>query len=428
MMVEDEKKKQRKNLLLFSGVILFTLMLKQLMTKRVELSHRDKQWVNRSLSFCSDNRKSSIYHDSSFNDTNQRMIDEDQFQFCKVQNFVIMKHEEKAFQNEETARTYSINNKSYRRHHSHFCQNASDLLKAINWGTRSWELDSTNMSIQEKEASPSYFVPFGCDIPYMKQREFCAASNLFDHILIYGDSQSRHLHQATMMLYRNDVIKGSVLPARTELHIHHRCYCDAQYSPSTSCRPEDFGLFKEFKPYQIHACPHLPFDEQFNQRYEVIRQSKGLDFLNHVNCTQQRSKGILVYIQGGVHFKWRARQTFKNVWIKVLRYDSIRECARVQKLTLIWSGYTVQSPFMDEIFKHQSLEYGIQFEITMDHLIHRHRISLPILRWLNLTLGSPKADGIHFLTDVNLERAQHVMILAKMLRQENLHPDLGLLS
>jgi hypothetical protein len=427
-MDKSDRKNQRRIFFTSSGIIVILLILKQLMMKRVVPSQRDSKRENTNPIFCLNNGKSSMSQDDFVNNTDQRMFTEDQFQFCQNHSFVVMKHREKAFQNEGTARTYSILNTSFRRHHSHYCQNSSELLQAINWGTRSWTRDSSNMSLQEKEASPSYFVPYGCDIPYMKQREYCAASNLFDSILIYGDSQSRHLHQATMMLYRNDIIKGSVLPLRTDQDIFHRCYCDAQYSPSTSCRPEDFGLFKEFKPYQLHACPHLLFNEQFKQRYEVIRHSQGVDFLNQVNCTQIHSKGILVYMQGGVHFKWRARKAFINIWKKVLGYASIRECARVQKLTLIWSGYTTQSPFMDEIYRHQALEFGLKFERSIDVLIQRHSISIPILRWLNLTLGSPKADGIHFLTDVNIERAQHVMILAKMLKDENSYPNLGLLS
>jgi hypothetical protein len=50
---------------------------------------------------------------------------------------------------------------------------------------------------------------------------------------------------------------------------------------------------------------------------------------------------MLLFIQGGVHWKWRAVPFWRDIWTKVLDNPVVKECAKQKKLTLIRSGYTV---------------------------------------------------------------------------------------
>jgi hypothetical protein len=61
----------------------------------------------------------------------------------------------------------------------------------------------------------------------------------------------------------------------------------------------------------------------------------------------------------------------------------------------------------------------------MDQRFLRHNFSVPTLRWIPLIYGAPKSDGLHFLTDVYLQEAQHLMILANMLIREGKYQTIG---
>jgi hypothetical protein len=217
------------------------------------------------------------------------LIPDDQMKFCEKNNFVPLDHNLPAFRMKNNTRPYSITPQSFQRHHDRYCETSSELLKAIELGTRSWGLDSSitdKMTIEDKESMPSYFVPYGCDIPYLNTREYCAAANNFTDIVIQGDSQSRHLHQAMLIAYRGDVIRGSIEPHFPNASQLHRCHCDAQFSQSRMCRPNDEGIFVNFQPHQIHACSELPYDDQFTQHYYVSRFEGNLTFsYEGVNCS-----------------------------------------------------------------------------------------------------------------------------------------------
>jgi hypothetical protein len=248
---------------------------------------------------------------------------------------------------------------------------------------------------------------------------------MFHHVVIKGDSQSRHLHQAMLMIYRNDVIQGSIQPAHTGSNVLHRCHCDAQFSPSEKCRPKDKGRFREFRPYQLHTCHNLQLDNQVTQAYAVNRKEKITYNFDAINCTAPDYKGLLMYLQGGVHYKWKARTTFQGIWRMIVTHPTIRECAKRRKLIMIWSGYMAQSPALDRRYQEQSMSKGLIFDLEFQKKIQSFGLSVPTLSWINLTLGSMKTDGLHLMSDVNLERAQHLMILAKNLQREKYYQTLG---
>ena len=133
----------------------------------------------------------------------------------------------------------------------------------------------------------------------------------------------------------------------------------------------------------------------------------------------------MLYVQGGVHWNWCATPYWRHIWKQVLDNPTIKECAKQKKLTLIRTGYMAQSPFLDRLYPLQSMKVGKLFDSKMETLFRSHRLSVPALRWFSLSLGAPKSDGLHFLTDVYLEQAQHLMILANMLKREGRHQSIG---
>lgn len=351
---------------------------------------------------------------------NTGLIAEDQLEFCQANNFITNIDTKMLNISTRTARNYSIGSRSFQRHHDRFCENSTELLEAIANGHRSWgnELDASNFTTLEKESTPSFFVPHGCDIPYLKSHQYCAAANQFTDIVIQGDSQSRHLQQSMLMSYRGDIVRGGILPSNNPpQRPMHRCHCDATFSKNKFCRPTD-GLFVKFQPYQLYMCPQVHYDDQFTQHFSINRVNKIIPFeFTGINCTASPDyKGLMLYIQGGVHWRWNPRLTFRGFLKTMLTHPVVQECAEAGKLTLIWSGYTAQSLRLDEKYQDQSMDAGLQFDATMKKFMKN--LTIPTIQWIPLTVGAATADGLHYTTDVNLERAQHVMLLASMLKKE----------
>jgi hypothetical protein len=360
------------------------------------------------------------------------LIPKDQLEFCEEHNFVLPSSytgELTTSENNTTKRSYSIHRQSFGRHHHIYCSSSTELLNAIALGRRSWDgiLSNVNNTFQRvlptKETLYSTFIPKGCDIPYLTSREYCWAANLFDHIILTGNIHVRRLHQAMMMIYRNDFIVGSIepSPAQPSEDELFRCYCDAQFSPSEQCTlPSYRGLLTKFQPFQLHSCPELPFDRQFQQILIPANLNSSNHELDHINCTNPDYKGILLYLQGGEKESESDMVQSENVFQSIISSPVIMECSRMKKLYVIWSGRMTSSLSLDS---NEESSSDIQFDMKMKNMLRETGISASSIRWKNLTDGAFQSEGINFLSDIHYERAQHAMILATMLHREQQKSD-----
>ena len=346
---------------------------------------------------------------------------QDDLDYCTEHNFLPHPEAEVIQQDYNNSQPFSIRASDFIPHHSNTCASVHDLVDAIRYGSRRWDPQAQNLSLLDRESFPSTYVPHGCDIPLSSPKKMCAVLNRFSHVIIQGDSLSRHVHGGLLMGLRNDLIRGSLVQSVPSSY--HKCRCDAQFTEHNVCRGHA-ALYNRFKPYQFSLCPELDVEDQFEAVFNVNRLQKGVYNFPDVNCTSPDSRGILVIAQGGIHMKYNARQTYNFILQKFLKHPIFRTCAEQNKAMLIWTSYQAQSESYHELFPYQSLRAGLPFNEKMAEYIERDKIhNLVTMDWLNFTTGAQHTDGLHFAAQANYFKAQHLVAVTDLMWKEKMFVD-----
>ena len=311
--------------------------------------------------------------------------------------------------------------------HSVPCGTSNELLQAIAMGQRRWDddVENANLTLLQKEGYPSTFIPDKCYIPYYKPEQMCDVLNRFSHVIIQGDSLSRHLQGGLLMALRDNVVNGSMVSSNPEMY---NCTCDAQFSEHPKCRLNN-GLYNRYQPYQLGLCPNLGGNDtqQFESVFNINRLHRGVYKFPGVNCTLPESKGVLVIVQGGVQMQYDHAYTYHKLIRPFFADPTFRTCAEQGKAIFIWTSYTAQSPEYDDKFPLQKLELGLKFNNGMDEIFQSDMVNASVVDWLNFTTGAQHSDGLHYAAQVNLFKAQHLIALADRLWKEkqffNLPPE-----
>ena len=109
------------------------------------------------------------------------------------------------------------------------CQSLEDYLKAIKYGKRIWPtINSTSNNLNDEhdlESMSSIFIPHECYTPVLppKPERTCEILNTYSHVILHGDSLTRHLRQAIYMSMRGDYITGGLMTEDT--NIRESCKC-----------------------------------------------------------------------------------------------------------------------------------------------------------------------------------------------------------
>jgi hypothetical protein len=330
------------------------------------------------------------------------------YNYCSSSNDVLDRGDNYGTSHEKK-RPYSITNYTFATFHNHnVCSNLSETLHAIKYGTRKWINESiSNLTSLEREEFQSYFVPDQCDIPYLSAHDACSIMGHYSHVLTVGDSLTRHLRQALLITLRRDLILGGI----ETLNKHREdnpfdCRCDGQFSEHAHCRQND-NLFNVMTPRDLNLCSKLPDQDQFYFNDEINWPS--------INCSQPETKGVLLLLQGGLHFNMNADQTMIHFVLPSIQHPNFHHCANVNKLRVIWIAFSSQSRSVDQKYPTQSRENALLFNQQMNQKIQEAIPNITIIDWWNLTLDAQTSDGVHFLTDVNLQKANHFLHVVKLL-------------
>lgn len=327
---------------------------------------------------------------------------QDDIDYCTEHNF--LPHPQAAIfeRDKNTSRIFSIRASDFVPHHASTCSSVEDAVNAIRYGSRQWDPQYQHLSLLERESIPSTFIPYECDLPVHSPKQMCQVLNRFSHVIIQGDSLSRHVQGGLLMGLRNDLIRGSLV--QTVPSPYYKCRCDAQFSANKLCR-EHAPLYNRFQPWQLGLCSELNVEDQFESVFNINRLHKGVYKFDGVNCTTSQ-KPILVIAQGGVHLKYNAGQTYNRILKQFLRDPIFQSCAKQGNAFLIWTSYHAQSDSYHEKYPDQSLGVGISFNEQMKSLIQTDKIrNLTIMDWLNFTTGAQHSDGLHYAAQVNYFKA-----------------------
>ena len=360
--------------------------------------------------------------------------------YCQEHNFIADHQDQTIERNANNSRRhFSIRATDVQRQHQDSCSSVTETLDAIRLGTRQWEPQYQNRSLLERESFYSTFIPHGCDVPLNTPAQMCDILNQFSHVVIQGDSLSRHLQGGLLMGLRGDIRRGSLIPKQVKVPLiadiekraliadpnstvrmtdYEKCQCDGQFSEHPTCR--DHGpLYYKFQPHELGLCPHLGKEDQFESVFNINRLHKGVYKFPGVDCSDPSSRGVLVVAQGGVHLKYNAASTYRMILRKLLDDPIFQSCALQNKAYLIWTSYQAQSESYHEKYPHQSLNVGIPFNHEMQYFIQHNRIqNLVTMDWLNFTTGAQHSDGLHFAAQVNYLKAQHVVAVANLMKKE----------
>jgi hypothetical protein len=330
------------------------------------------------------------------------------YDYCVVRNHVADR-DDTGGTSHHSSRPYSVSNFTFARFYRNAqCNNLEDALAAIKYGSRKWINSSiSSLPSLERENFQSYFIPFNCDLPFLSMPEACTVMNKYSHIFTIGDSLTRHVRQALLIILRRDLILGGIESSnKYGIQNPYNCRCDGQFSEHSSCRQND-DFFNALRPRDLSLCSELQDNEQFFF----------VDFLNwtEIDCESQTNKGILLVMQGGGHFGSGVNHTLTSFVKPIISHQKFSECVTLNKLKVVWIAYGSQSRSLDSRYPHQSRENALLFNEQMSLAIQETIPKITIIDWWNLTLDSQTSDGFHYLTDVNLLKGMHFLNIINLL-------------
>lgn len=300
------------------------------------------------------------------------------------------------------------------------CRSLDHYLSSIKFGKR---VATTNTTENADDRGRSIFIPFDCFVPQFPPppNNTCGILSQYNHVIFHGDSLARHLRLAIYMSMRGNFIEGTVVKGNLE-----KCLCDGQFSESKVCRTYEGYFQQTIRPQQIagenlclNADPFLlgkPAPAPFRERRGEPNPFKSVDW-SSVDCAEADYRGILLVLQGGLHYAMNATETFQKEVQPVVTHPTFRECECVGKVRLVWLSANAQSRALDEKYPHQSREKAITFnEEIRDSFLDIGFMpgrDVVILDWWNMTAEAQSVDGLHYMTDVNLAKASQILYLAE---------------
>ena len=310
------------------------------------------------------------------------------------------------------------------------CRNLDDYLIAIKYGQRTWLPNNKTSEDDERAQTPSTFIPHNCYAPTIppSPTKVCSILDEYNHVIFHGDSLSRHLRQAIYMSIRGNYISGGLMIEKKNENVAKNCICDGQFSEARMCRPSDddgsyFG--KVIQPRMIPdeaLCPNTNFELGKRQNAPWLTRKGKVDPGEHidwndVNCKDPNYKGILIVLQGGLHWSSNATETFNAFIQPVITHPTFNECLNLGKMRLVWLGMTAQHRMLDKVYEHQSLENAILFNDEIRQSFQSVGLipgeEVLIMDWYNMTKNAQTSDGLHHLTDVNLAKAAQILYLVE---------------
>ena len=328
---------------------------------------------------------------------------------------------------DSSTRPFSLGPQDFVSHHTHECSSVQDFLNAVKFGLRRWEnqVEAKNLSLVDKETFPSSFVPHGCDVPALSQKRMCAIMSRFSHVKIIGDSLSRHVQGGLHIGLKNDFVSGAMVTSDPSWRRKEKCHCDSQFSENLECRTLD-PSFSRFQPQRVGICPKLhnetnQVESQLHQSgHDSFREKDFSYIFSGVNCSKEESRGMLLVLQGGMHFKSDAVETY-NHFLPTWQNPVVNVCAKYKKLIVIWCSYTTQAAAVFKVYPHQDPQHGIIFNQQMQELFHSNGMeNATTIDWMNFTKGAQTSDGSHYLMNVNFFKAQQLLLLADLMLDEGM--------
>jgi hypothetical protein len=193
-----------------------------------------------------------------------------------------------------------------------------------------------------------------------------------------------------------------------------KCRCDGQFSELKLCRKFDGHKLLPEDPRDCGICTWLPFREAFHLHYVAIPGERESPVWEKLCCNDPRP--ALIILSGGSHFGSNAKYAKKKLINKI--YEKLQGiktvCQWSCNFKFVWTGLNAQSRLMDQRYPHQSRENATQFNEVVDEYVSSELGMIPV-NFMNLTRDAPTSDGIHYLSDVNMYKANVLLHIARLI-------------
>ena len=317
------------------------------------------------------------------------------------------------------------------------CSTSDDLLAAMHLGQRRIRptpSDSSSTLLLSNASGPpsgvcermngsipvdvelvcqSDFVPHGCQVGWLSARESCELMGEWSGLYLVGDSLSRHMAQAVLMLLTQDLQWGGLPRGEPMGALFQWCQCDGQFASAALCRDWDINRF--MRHHDVRQYGVCSFSKGW--AFEYIYPTEGPNVTVNWLCKDSpRPQAVL--LQGGVHLRLDAQAWIDRVVEPTLRgiKETHATCPN-QDVYVLLSGMVAQSRHVDGPQPHQSREKAAEFNAVVE----RYAAEQWGVKWVdfwNLTLNAASTDGLHQLTDGNLLKALAVLRAFDLMRKE----------
>ena len=335
----------------------------------------------------------------------------------------------------DPVRQWSINEMTFSQP-SLPCNTSSQLLEAIALGQRrplpghelvnvSWvEGNGSASALQRERAdvewSRSYFVPHGCSPRWFSSSQQCAILNRYSHIVVIGDSLSRHLTQALFMSLTEDAQYGALPRMSRQAGLWDTCRCDGQFSEKSTCRAFESANMFDLRDPRVYGVCSQEESFHFTLQLFVVWENAQLPDLSF-SCSDDPRPRFLV-LQAAAHYSTdaeRAKTEFIAPLLSQLTAFRV-SCPHQNDWRIVWMAAPAQSRVLDEKYPQQSRERVLAFNKNISDYLQP--LGTAILDTWNLTANAATSDGFHYLSDVNLQRANALLnLLYTSLEVDTIH-------
>lgn len=273
------------------------------------------------------------------------------------------------------------------------------------------------------KGQPPRFEPAGCRIHWPSPAEACAVLSAYSSAVFVGDSLTRHLFSALMILLSGDAVRGAQPPGLAP-DSANGCTCDGQFSEAPLCR---WTMNRRNGSQELllgGRCPGAGSLQFVNAAGLVAAPGAapppppapplGL-------CPAGGAGGggdarpALLFVAGGMHFGVDAALTRARLLAPVVQgaRSEVASGCPATALRLAWGSLGAQDRALDKKYPRQARELVAVFNAAM--AAEASRLGGTPLDFLPATRDAPSSDGVHQLTDANVLKAAAVLELMRLL-------------
>lgn len=242
---------------------------------------------------------------------------------------------------------------------------------------------------------------YHCALNIFSENEMCSIFSRYEKVVFMGDSLTRHMTQALLILFSRDARWGGIPRREGPLEMYSNCQCDGQFSENALCRVNNSFSLPDLKTYglcssNMDAAGNVSTSFSYNYGYVPP----------DIECNEDKRPWLFL-AQGGSGSDLDDIGGFLEKCINpvVGKIKQMKSTCPGKKLHLIVTLANAQDPKLNKHFPKQGRERAIEFNnLTFSKIKEIHPEAI-LVDFFNITLDAPSPDGYHYLMSTNIQKA-----------------------